>query len=111
MEFGTFVCKAGREHGLTACKEGHFRVKPISQIPGVFIVDQPIFREKSVKQVSSPEELNHYMKVTTPRVWIVLVAIVLVLAGAISWSIFGSVTVTGEDGSRQEVKPITFIMN
>lgn len=74
-------------------------------------MDQPIFREKSVKQVSSPEELNHYMKVTTPRVWIVLVAIVLVLAGAISWSIFGSVTVTDEDGNRQEVKPITFIMN
>ena len=74
-------------------------------------MNQQLFREKSVKQVSSPEELNDYMKVTTPRVWIILVAIVLVLAGAISWSVFGSVSVTGEDGSRQEVKPITFIMN
>ena len=74
-------------------------------------MNNKLFREKSIKQVSSPEELNDYMKVTTPRVWIVLVAIILVLVGAISWGIFGSVMITDENGNQQEIKPITFIMN
>ena len=39
-----------------------------------------LFREKSVTKVSSPEQLNDYIRVSTPAAWLVLVAIVLLLA-------------------------------
>ena len=34
-----------------------------------------LFREKSLNYISSPEQLNDYLKVTKPAVWIVLIAI------------------------------------
>jgi len=35
-----------------------------------------IFRQKSIDRISSPEELNNYLRVTTPGVWAILVAII-----------------------------------
>lgn len=70
-----------------------------------------IFREKSLERVSSPEALNDYIRVTTPSVWIVLAATVLLLVGMLAWSIFGTVKVHNEDGSTQEIAPITYVTN
>lgn len=70
-----------------------------------------IFREKSVERVSSPEELNDYIRVTTPSVWIVLIALVILLIGMLSWSIFGRVETHDANGSTQEIAPITYVMN
>ena len=70
-----------------------------------------IFREKSMERVSSPEALNDYIRVTTPSVWIVLAAAVLLLVGMLCWSVFGRVTIHNEDGSTEEVAPITFVTN
>ena len=70
-----------------------------------------IFRQKSLDKVSSPEKLDDYIRVTTPSVWITLTAIVLLLVGAVVWSIFGEVEVHNEDGTAKTVAPITFIMN
>ncbi len=70
-----------------------------------------IFRKKSLERVSSPEELNDYIKVTTPSVWMVLAAIIILLAGLVVWSVFGSVTLNSADGSSQTVHPITFVTN
>ena len=70
-----------------------------------------IFRQKSLDKVSSPEKLDDYIRVTTPSVWITLTAIVLLLVGAVVWSIFGEVVVHNEDGTAKTVAPITFIMN
>ncbi len=70
-----------------------------------------IFREKSLERVSSPEALNDYIRVTTPSVWIVLAATVLLLVGMLVWSIFGTVEVHNEDGSTQEIAPITYVTN
>jgi len=50
-----------------------------------------IFRQKSLDRISSPEELNSYMKVANPSVWIILLAVVLILAGAIVWGIVGEI--------------------
>ena len=63
-----------------------------------------IFREKSMDRVSSPESLNDYIRVTSPSVWITLLALVILLAGMLVWSIFGKVTVQHEDGSTEEVQ-------
>ena len=70
-----------------------------------------IFREKSLERVSSPEALNDYIRVTTPSVWIVLAAAVLLLVGMLCWSVFGRVSVHTEDGSTEETAPITFVTN
>ena len=46
-----------------------------------------IFRQKSIDKMSSPEDLNDYVKVTSSGVWIVIVAIILLLIGAIVWGV------------------------
>ena len=71
-----------------------------------------IYREKSLERISSPEQLNDYLKVTKPAVWLVLTAVVVLLVGMIIWSCFtyigsyakgtgevsnGNMTITFED--------------
>lgn len=70
-----------------------------------------IFREKSIKRVSSPEQLNDYIRVTSPSVWIVLIALVVLLLGMLAWSALGRIEVHNEDGSTQEIAPITYVTN
>lgn len=50
-----------------------------------------IFRKESIDRLKSPEQLNDYIRVARPGVWIVLSAIVLLLIGVLIWGIFGSV--------------------
>ena len=50
-----------------------------------------LFREKSLEAVQSPESLNDYLKVTSPGVWLVLGAVILLLTGTILWGIFGRI--------------------
>ena len=73
--------------------------------------ENTIFREKSISKVSSPESLNDYIKVTTPSVWIVLTALVVLLVGILAWSIFGRVKTHTADGNTEEVAPITYVTN
>ena len=70
-----------------------------------------IFRKKSLERVSSPEQLDDYIHVTTPSVWIVLIATVFILMGMLAWSVFGTVDVTQDDGSTKTIHPITFVTN
>lgn len=70
-----------------------------------------IFREKSIKRVSSPEQLNDYIRVTSPSVWIVLIALVVLLLGMLAWSVLGRIEVHNEDGSTQKIAPITYVTN
>ena len=66
-----------------------------------------IFRKESLKKVSSPEELNDYIKVTSPGVWLAIAAAAVLLIAGLVWAVFGSlessVTVTGiaKDGVIQ----------
>ena len=52
-------------------------------------MNKQIFRKKSVDRMSSPEQLNDYIKVTNPGVWMVLAAIVILLVGVCVWGVFG----------------------
>lgn len=53
-----------------------------------------IFRKTSLERVSSPEQLNDYIKVFRPGVWLILAAVVVMLIGALVWSVFGTLTTT-----------------
>ncbi len=46
-------------------------------------MENDLFRKKSLDHISSPEEMHDYMKVTSPRIWMILGAVLLLLAGFI----------------------------
>lgn len=74
-------------------------------------MENSLFRKKSIDKISSPEKLDDYIRVTTPSVWITLIAILLLLVGAILWGTLGELTIHNEDGTTEKVAPITFILN
>lgn len=53
-----------------------------------------LFRKKSLDRLSSPEQLNDYLRVSTPSVWLLLIAIVILLAGVCFWGVFGHLDTT-----------------
>ncbi len=56
--------------------------------------EQRPLQEKSIERVSSPEQLNDYVKVSSPGVWAVLAAVLILLAGAFVWGILGRLETT-----------------
>lgn len=50
-----------------------------------------VFRQSSVDRMNSPEQLNEYIRVARPGVWLVLAAVVLLLLGVVVWGVFGTV--------------------
>lgn len=65
-------------------------------------MNESIFRKKSLDRISSPEEIDDYMKVTSPSMWLVMVAIVLLLGAAIIWSITGRIETTLDTVAQSE---------
>ena len=57
---------------------------------------QPLFRKKTLDRISSPEQLTDYLRVTNPGIWVVLVAVILLLAGVFAWSMVGTLETTAE---------------
>ena len=57
-------------------------------------MNDQLFRKKSVDKVSSPEQLNEYIRVANPGVWMVLAAIVILLAGVVVWGFIGHLDTT-----------------
>ena len=55
-------------------------------ITGEVIMENQIYREKSLKRIKSPENLNEYIKVANPGMWLGLGAIVCFLLGVLAWS-------------------------
>ena len=74
-------------------------------------MNNSIFRQKSIDRVSSPEQLNDYIRVTSPRIWLVIAAVLFLLAGMILWGVFGSVEMKDSAGNTREVHPIEFVIN
>ncbi len=70
-----------------------------------------IFRQKSLERVSSPEQLNDYIRVTRPSIWLVLAALMILLLGILAWSVFGTVEATAPDGTTEQVHPIEYVTN
>lgn len=47
--------------------------------------------DQAAHRISSPDQLNDYLKVTNPKIWLLLVAVVLLLAGLLLWSCFTTI--------------------
>ena len=61
-----------------------------------------LFREKSLERVSSPEQLNDYIRVTNPSVWIALLAVIFLLIGICVWAVFGRLDTVLNVGATTE---------
>ena len=57
-----------------------------------------IFREKSLKKIASPEQMNDYILVSSPSVWMVLTAVIVLLAGVCVWGMFGHLDTAVQTG-------------
>lgn len=57
-----------------------------------------IFREKSLKKIASPEQMNDYIRVSSPSVWMVLAAVIVLLAGVCVWGMFGHLDTAVQTG-------------
>ena len=49
---------------------------------------QSLFRKDSMERISSPEQLNDYLRVTNPTIWVLMIAIILLLVGMFIWGYF-----------------------
>lgn len=56
--------------------------------------NHPLFRKEALDRISSPEQLKDYLKVTNPGVWLVLTAVIVLLAGVFVWSATGNMETT-----------------
>ena len=50
-----------------------------------------VFRDKSIKRISSPEQLNQYVEVSGRFSWPVLIAVIVFIVGVLIWSFTGRV--------------------
>lgn len=51
-----------------------------------------IFNKAATEKLRSPDDLDKYVRVTSPRMWVVLVACVALLTGLVAWGVFGTVS-------------------
>ena len=54
-------------------------------------MNEQIFRKKSLDKVKSPENLDDYIRVSNPGVWLLLVCVLVLLIGACVWGAFGHI--------------------
>lgn len=53
-------------------------------------MEDKIFREKSLNRIKSPDQLNEYIKIANPGIWMTLIAILFLVTGGIFWCLFAN---------------------
>jgi hypothetical protein len=51
-----------------------------------------IYRKEALERLSTPEQLDQLMRLTSPRAWIALLALGLLLLVALLWGLFGTIS-------------------
>lgn len=57
-------------------------------------MNEGLFRKKNMEKISSPEQLNDYIRVSNPGVWMILFCIIILLIGMCVWGVFGRLETT-----------------
>lgn len=58
------------------------------------MANETVFREKSIERLSSPDQLNDYVRLSDPGIWFILAAIVVILTGACVFGVVGHIDST-----------------
>jgi len=61
-------------------------------------MENSLFRKSALDRISSPEQLNEYMKVAGPGVWAILAGLAVTFAAFVVWGIVGSIPETVQIG-------------
>ena len=57
-------------------------------------MEEKLYRKSAIDKISSPEQLNEYMRVTGPGVWVMLGAVAVIFAAFFVWGFSGSIPET-----------------
>ena len=75
--------------------------------------DAPVSDTRKNARISSPEQVDDYIRVTTPGMWLLVMAILVLLAALIIWGFTAKLEMetTGPDGqvTTQTVTPASFV--
>jgi hypothetical protein len=55
-------------------------------------MNSAVFRKVALDRLSSPEQLDLLMRVTSPRSWLAFLALAMLVATAVYWAVFGQIT-------------------
>lgn len=53
-------------------------------------MDESVFRKKNVEHISTPDQLDEYIRVSNPGVWVFLAAAIILLTGVCVWGCVGT---------------------
>ena len=87
-----------------------------------------IFNKKATEKLRSPDDLDKFVQVTNPSVWVTLAACIALLAGMLAWGTLGAVTtsvsttgvvvdnqamcfLTAEDAAKVHVNDAAYVGN
>lgn len=73
-------------------------------------MSEELFRKKSIDSHRSPENLNDYVRVSNPGVWILLISIIVLLVGVCVWGFFGRIDSTIDVDVRVENGTVTCLI-
>ncbi len=74
-------------------------------------MEKQLFRKASLDRASSPEQLNDYIRVSNPGVWMILAAVIILLIGVCVWGIFGQLDTTVQTAAVCENGTLTIYIN
>lgn len=57
-------------------------------------MNEKLFRRSSLDRIASPEQLDDYIRVTGPSLWVTLGAVAILLAAVLVWSVTGALPTT-----------------
>lgn len=55
--------------------------------------NQAIFRQVAIERLSTPEQLDQVMRVTSPLQWLMMACVMVLVVGSLLWSVFATVPV------------------
>ena len=59
-------------------------------------MDNELFRKKSLDKIKSPDNIDDFIRVSNPGVWLLIVSVILLLLGMCIWGFMGHVDSTIE---------------
>lgn len=72
-------------------------------------MNQNLFRKESMERVTSPDQLNDYIHVAKPGVYLLLSAVIILLLGILCWGVFGKIETIYKGGCEVRSGSPTYI--